>query len=121
MTVTGMLIYSVLIILHYYFIMIFIMIILHYHFIILYSHNIAFIDTFPIRVFAPEWHHINDFELLRIVLGTEFRHTSFLCSKRHTIFTISLFFWAQAPGARTHGPRPLGAMRPPFFGVVEKL
>ena len=116
MTVTGMLIYSVLIILHYYFIIIFYYdnIILSYYYIIL--HNIAFIDTFSIMAFALEWLHINDFELSRTVLGTEFRRASFPCWNKHTVFTCVLFFWAQAPGARTHGPRPMG---PPFSDFLE--
>ena len=85
--------------------------ILYYRIIILYSHNLTFIDTFSIRVFAPEWLHINDFELLRTVLGTEFRRTSFRCWK-NTICSECLCFilgsgpwgpdpWSKAPGA--HG------------------
>ena len=54
-------------------------IIFHLDTAIIFRLDTAFIDTFPIRVFAPERIHINDFELLRTVLGTEFRRTSFLC------------------------------------------
>ena len=82
MTVTGMLIYSVLIILHYHFIIIFHhdnMILPYYYILILYSHNITFLDTFPIRVFAPEWLNIDGFELSRTVSGTDFWRASFLC------------------------------------------
>ena len=93
------------------------MIILYYHITILSYHNITFIDTFPIMVFAPEWLHINDFELLRTVSGTEFRRASFPCSKKRPMFTISLFFWAQAPGARAHGP-PWGPWDPHFRDVL---
>ena len=49
-------------------------------------------------MFAPEWLHINDFELSRIVSGTEFRRASFPCWKKHALFNTSVFF----------GPRPLG-------------
>ena len=85
--------------------------ILDYHIIILYYHNIAFIVAFSIRVFAPEWLHINDFELLRTVSGTEFRRTYFLCWKNILVSRFLCFFWAQAPGARAHGP-PWGPWGP---------
>ena len=55
-------------------------------------------------VFAPIWFHINDFELLRTVPGTEFRCASFPCSKKPPILRISLFFRPRVPGARAHGP-----------------
>ena len=113
-----MFIYSVLIILHDYFIIIFHyhnIILSYYHIIILYQHNAQFIDTFSIVVFAPIWLHINDFELLRTVPGTEFRRASFPCSKKPPILRISLFFWAQGPWGP--GPwSPLGPWAPPFFG-----
>ena len=64
-------------------------------------------------VFAPIWLHINDFELLRTVPGTEFRCASFPCSKKPPILRISLFFWAQGPWGP--GPwSPLGPWGPPF-------
>ena len=74
------------------------MIILYYHIIISYEHNIAFIDTFPVRVFAPEWLHINDLELLRSVPGTEFQRASFPYFQKQLIFIIV-------------GPKAFGALR----------
>ena len=71
-------------------------------------------------VFAPIWFHINDFELLRAVPGTEFRRASFPCSKKPPILRISLFFLG--PGSL--GPRPmvpLGPMGPPFSRFVDPI
>ena len=71
-------------------------------------------------VFASEWLHINDFELLWTVPGTEFRRASFLCSKKPPVFIISLFFWAQGPWGP--GPwSPLGPMGPPHSQICLKI
>ena len=71
-------------------------------------------------VFAPIWFHINDFELLRTVPGTEFRRASFPCSKKPPISRISLFFGPRVPGARAHGP-PWAHGAPAFFGFFDFL
>ena len=48
----------------------------------------------------------------------EFRRASFPCSQKHSIFMI---FGPKAPGARAHGPRPLGPMGPHFLRFLENL
>ena len=83
---------------------------------LLYYHIIIFIDTFPIIVFAPEYLHINDLELLNTVLSTEFQRTSFPCSQKRTISGI---FGPRAPGARAHGPP--GAHGAPFSRFFDFL
>ena len=87
------------------------MVILYYKIIIFYSHNITFIDTFSIRLFAPEWLHINDLELLRTVPGTEFQCVSFHVQKNNVFQSILMNFWA-------NGPRGPWA---PIFQVVLKM
>ena len=122
MTVTGMLIYSVLIILHYYFIIIFYYdnIILSYYYIILAQYSIYwhfFNQGFCSRMAPYQWFWI---------IEDCFRHRNsariFSMFKKTPIFQkIFVFVWAQAPGARTHGPRPLGPMGPPIFRILWKF
>ena len=65
---------------------------------------------FPTIVFVPKQLHINDLELLSIVLCIELRRAPFPCSRKHLIL---MMFGSKGPGARAHGPRPI------FLNVLE--
>ena len=123
MTVMGMLIYSVLIILHYYFIIIsyYDNIILSYHYIILAQYNIY-------------WHFSNQGFCSRMapyqwfwIIEDCFRHRIsariFSMLEKHSIYNKQFgFFWAQAlgPGPMVQGPwSPWGP--PPFFSQYCKM
>ena len=110
MTVTGMLIYSVLIILHYYFFIIFVYdnIILSYYHIILTQYSIYwhfFNQGFCSRMAPYQWIWI---------IKDCFRHR---ISARVFSMLIHLFsFWAQSPWGP--GPwSPLGPVGPPIFWI----
>ena len=122
MTLTGMWVYSALIILHYYFIIIFCYdnIILSYYYIIFAQYNIYwhFFNQGVCSRMAPyQWFWIIE-DCFRHIFST--RIFSML-KKNIQVSRFLCFFWAQAPGARTHGPRPLGPMGPPIFRCFLKI